>query len=96
MPLGIASRVYLRKPELRGIALYGVRTFLPRSIGTKAILRPSKPRKKLRKKAVNSRELSYREAKLADGGKVHIPGIIQDTAAIAADDEFLQSLAGDK
>jgi len=41
-PRGAFARVYPRpKPKLRGIASYGVRTFLPR-LTAGAILRPSK------------------------------------------------------
>lgn len=54
-PRGVAARVYLKEPaglrqrfELRGIAPFGVRTFLPRPLArTGAILRPSKTESKL-------------------------------------------------
>ena len=76
MPRGIASRVYLfvsqksAPTKLRGIAPYGVRTFLPQ-LAPGAILRPSKIKERLMQKS-SSFNIELSDVGLAPGRVIRV------------------------
>src|ERR1019366_3144810 len=82
-PACISPPAFLRRPgQLRGIAPYGVRTFLlPRITPGKAILCPSKIKVNIPR--INSLRYS----------QIHVARVVQNAAAVAAADQFLLALA---